>query len=301
MPFSAESDLNRTALPAVRPNHPHSTFGISGFGAVAALGVVALLALSACSSSKKLTQEEGCQEKWDKIKPKFEKKKYVQTKEMLSDLVTTCPGSPFTEEAMFDLGEAHYNLEEWEEAESEYNSFLKDFPSSKKYGEIVRYRIAQASGKQTEIPARDQSKTLEAIVAYENFLNEYPDGARADSAKLELDKLRDLLVAKQLMIAHLYSRMDEPLAAAIYYKNMLKEFGTRVNQRDINLKLAECYITMLQFDEAETYLSKFDGIAKDDPFKDKVKAAYQKLEKARTKLARDKKEEQEQGKRQEAM
>ena len=80
---------------------------------MAALGALALLA---CSSGKKLTKEESCQEKWDKVRPKFEKKKYVQSKELLSDLVTTCPGSPFTEEAMFDLGEAHYNLEEWEEA-----------------------------------------------------------------------------------------------------------------------------------------------------------------------------------------
>ena len=65
--------------------------------------------------------------------------------------------------------------------------------------------------------------------------------------------------------------------------------------------MAECYIGMLQFDEAEAYLAKFDDVAKDDPFKEKVKAAYQKLEKARTKLVRQKKEEQEQGKRQEAM
>ena len=63
----------------------------------------------------------------------------------------------------------------------------------------------------------------------------------------------------------------EPQAAAIYYKNLVKEFGGRVNEREINLKLAECYIGMYQFDEAEAYLSKFDGIAKDDPLKDRVR------------------------------
>jgi outer membrane protein assembly factor BamD len=294
MPFSAISNSasTRAFLNASRPGR---------FVFLSAMAALSAFALLACSSSKKLTKEESCQEKWDKVKPKFEKKRYVQAKELLSDLVTTCPGSPFTEEAMFDLGEAHYHLEEWEEAEQEYGSFLKDFPASKKYAEIVRYRLAQAAGKQTETPSRDQTKTLEAIIAYENFLNEYPEGPRADSAKADLDKLKDRLVEKQMMIARLYSRMGEPQAAAIYYKNLLKEFGGRVNEREISLKLAECYIEMLQFDEAETYLSKFDGIAKDDPFREKVKMAYQKLEKARTKLARQKKEEQELGKRQEAM
>lgn len=292
MPFSVVSNSSRIPLNASRPGR------LLLLSAVAALSTIAL---GACSSSKKLTKEESCQEKWDKVKPKFEKKRYVQSKELLTDLVTTCPGSPFTEEAMFNLGEAHFNLEEWEEAEQEYGSFLKDFPASKKYAETVRYRLAQASGKQTETPSRDQTKTLEAIIAYENFLNEYPEGARADSAKAELDKLKDKLVEKQMMIAHLYSRMGEPQAAAIYYKNMLKEFGGRVNEREINLKLAECYIGMLQFDEADAYLAKFDGIAKDDPFREKVKDAFRKLEKARTKLARQKQEEQELGKRQEAM
>jgi outer membrane assembly lipoprotein YfiO len=283
MPFSLSAITRRS-----RPAFP--------FLACAALSA---LAFAACS--KKLTKEEGCQEKWDKIAPKFAKGKYVQSKEALNELVTSCPGSPFTEEALFDLGESHFHLEEWEEAESEYNSFLKDFPASKKYGELVRYRIAQATGKQVETPTRDQTKTLEAITAWENFLDEYPEGSRADSAKGELEKLRDLLAAKQMMIARLYARMDEPQAAAIYYKNVLKEFGGRVNERDVNLKLAECYIKMSQFDEAESYLAKFDGIAKDDPFREKVRQAYKDLEKARTKLAREKKEEQEQGKRQEPM
>lgn len=260
----------------------------------------ALWVFSGCS--KKLTKEEGCQEKWDKISPKLAKGKFNnQTKDALNDIVTTCPGSPFTEEALFDLGESHFRLEEWEEAETEFNSFMKEFPNSKKYGELARYRIAQATAKQVEGPAKDQTKTQEAIVAWENYLDEFPDSPRADSARGEIDNLKSILARKQMLIARLYSRMDEPQAAAIYYKEVLKEYGGRVNEREVNLKLAECYIRMGQFDEAESYLSKFDGIAKDDPFREKVKQAYKDLEKARTKLAREKKEEQEQGKRQEAM
>lgn len=270
---------------------------------LAALALVALAAfgLTACSSSKKLTKDESCQEKWDKLKPKMEKKKYSHMKEGLTDMVTSCQGTAFAEEAVYQLAETHYHLEEWVEAESEYSNFLKDFPVSKKYGELARYRLADVAGKQVEIPARDQTKTLEAIAAYEAFIDEYPDSKRVDTANAELDKLRDKLVAKQMQIARLYSRMDEHQAAAIYYKNLLHEFGSRVNAREIGLKLAECYIRLGQFDEAESYLSKFDGIAKDDPFREKVKQAYAELEKARTKLARDKKEEQEQGKRQEPM
>jgi len=271
------------------------------FGLVMALGLSSLLGLSACSSSKKLTQEESCQEKWDKIKIKYEKKKYAESKEPLSELISSCPGSPFTEEAAFDLGEAHFKLGEWIEAETEYTSFLKDFPASKKYSELARWRLAKVAANQVEPPNRDQTKTLDAIQNYETFLDEYPESKYADTAKVELEKLKDQLVAKKMLIAHLYTRMNEPQAAAIYYKSMIKEYGSRVNLRDVNLKLAECYIELNQFDEADAYLAKFDGIAADDPFKGKVKQAFAQLSKARSKIDKQKKEEQDQVKRQESM
>jgi outer membrane protein assembly factor BamD len=266
------------------------------------LSLIALALLAAgCSSSKKLTAAEDCQARFDKLHAKFEKKKYQDVKEPLSELVTSCPGSPFTEQALFEEAESYFHLKDWVEAESEYSSFLKEYPTSRRYGEIVNYHHALSLANQVEIPARDQSKTGEAIASFEAFLDEFPESKYADSAKPQIDILRNKLVEKELQIARLYTRMDEPQAAAIYYKDALKEYGALVNQRDINLKLAECYIEMNQFDEAESYLVKFDGIAKDDPFKDKVKLTYAKLEKARAKLAREKKEEQEQGKRQEAM
>lgn len=45
------------------------------------LAAFALFALPGCSSHKKLSQEESCQERWEKIKTKFDKKKYVEVKE----------------------------------------------------------------------------------------------------------------------------------------------------------------------------------------------------------------------------
>ena len=260
-----------------------------------------LAALMACSSSKKLTQEQSCKEKFDKLHAKFEKKKYTEVREPFSELITSCPGFPFVEQVMYELAESYFRLGDWVEAESEYGAFLKDFPTSKKYGEEVQYKLALVAAKQVEIPQRDQSKTLDAIAGFETFIDAYPESNRADSAKTQLEKLKDQLVQKKLQIARLYLRMGEPQAAAIYYKSLIKEFGGRVDLRDVNLRLAQCYIALDQFDEAETYLTKFDGIAKDDPFREKVKQAYQDLEKARNKLARQKKEEQELGRRQEPM
>lgn len=248
-----------------------------------------------------MTAAEDCQARFNKLHSKFEKKKYQDAKEGYSELLTSCPGSTFSEQGLFEEAEAYYHLKDWSGAESDYATFFKEYPTSRRFGEEAHYHYALSLSRQVEIPARDQGKTTEAISAFESFMDEYPESKYADSCKPQIDDLRNHLVEKQLQIAHLYSRMDEPQAAAIYYKEILRQYGALVNQRDINLKLADCYVEMNQFDEAETYLVKFDGIAADDPFKAQVKLVYQKMEKARAKLAREKKEEQEQGKRQEAM
>lgn len=255
--------------------------------------------LSGCS--KNLTKEENCQARWEKLHGKFEKKKYNESRDLYGDLIASCPGSPFIEQATFELAESQYQIGDYLEAESEFAGFLKDFPASRRYREIASYRLAMSAARQVGIPQRDQSKTVEALSEFDQFLDEFPDSKYADTAKQEVEKLMGKLVAKQLQIARLYERMHEPQAAAIYYKNLLKEYPGRLDLRDINLKLARCYVKMRQFDEAESYLSKFDGVAADDPFKKKVKEVYEELEKARSRVAKEKKEEQEQSKRQEPM
>jgi tetratricopeptide (TPR) repeat protein len=148
--------------------------------------------------------------------------------------------------------------------------------------------------KQVQIPQRDQSKTLEAIRELETFLAEFPTSPKSDSAQDELGRLAQLLADRDMLVARLYSRMDEPLAAAIYYKHLLTEYGDRVPRREINLKLAESYIALGQFPEAENILVQFDGVAKDDPFGKKIAKTQAKLAKAKAKHEKQKLKEQRQ-------
>jgi outer membrane protein assembly factor BamD len=274
--------------------HPVSVLRVLSFAGVA-------LALAACSSKKPEDHALNCEKKFSELHAKFEKGHYQTARDGYATFLTSCTGFEFTEQALFEQAESYFRMGDYIESESEYRVFLKEYPNSRRFGEEARYRVAQSMAKQVGIAARDQSKTLEAIAAYEDFLVEFGEAKFADSAKAEIDKMRNLLAEKEEQIAKLYRRMGEPLAAAIYYKNLLKQYGDRVNQRDITLKLTRCYIDLNQFDEAEGYLRKFEGIAKDDPFKIEVKAAYDALEKARQRHAREKREEKEESQRREAL
>jgi outer membrane protein assembly factor BamD len=252
---------------------------------------IAGILLTGCGSSKPKDLAGDCKIRYDKTHAKYLKKRYATAKEEYADFVTACSGTEFAEEAYFELAESHFALKEWMEAEEEYEAFLKEYPGSRKYGETVRYKLAISMAKQTLAATKDQSKTLDAIHEFETFIAEFPDSPRLDSARSEVDRLRDLLATRDSRIAKLYTRMDEPLAAAIYYKHILKEYGDRIQRREITLKLTECYIELEQFVEAENLLAQFDGVAKDDPFREKIKNLRSKLDKARERYARHKKQE----------
>ncbi len=266
-----------------------------------ALCYAMLLSFWGCSSSKKLTHEQTCNDKFNDAQKKYDKKHYTEVRDPLRDLISACNGFSFTEQAYYELADSYYQLGDWIEAQSEYMSFLKDYPSSKKYGELAQFRLAETAAKQVEIPARDQSQTVEAIDEFNKFISYYPESQYADSAKNFADKLRKQLVEKEMLIARLYTRMGEPQGAAVYYKGLIKDYPGYIDLRDIHMKLVDCYIALQQFEEAESYLAKFDGVAKDDPFLAKVKDGYTRLEKAKSKYAAVKKQEADKNKPQEAL
>jgi outer membrane assembly lipoprotein YfiO len=257
------------------------------------LATAALLAVSGCSSKPKDLKGD-CRERFDKLHDRYTKGKYSYAKQGYADFMVTCTGTEHIEQAHFELGDSHVQLKEWAEAELELAAFLRDYPTSRRYAETARWLLARSMSKQVEIPQRDQTKTLEAMRELETFLAEFPDSPKNDSARNELDRLGQLLADRDMLVAKLYRRMDEPLAAAIYYKHLLAEYGDRVPRRDINLLLAESYIDLNQFPEAENILIQFDGVANDDPFAKKIAAARVKMEKAKKKHEKQKLKEQRQ-------
>src|SRR5690606_15899429 len=144
------------------------------------------------------------------------------------DFLVTCVGTEHVEQAHFELGDSHLKLKEWAEAELELAAFLRDYPTSRRYAETARWLLARSMANQVQIPQRDQTKTLEAMCDLDTFLAESPDSPKPDSAHTELDRLGQLLADRDMLLARLYRRMDEALAAAIYYKHLQSEYGDRV-------------------------------------------------------------------------
>jgi outer membrane protein assembly factor BamD len=234
--------------------------------------------LIGCSGKSDLSYEESCNKKFEEAHEKFVKKKYSIVREPFSDLLSTCSGQGFIEQALFELAESHFYLEEWMEAQTEYENLVRDFPVSQ-YSEKAWFRIAECSMNQIYMVDRDQSKTREAIENFKAFININPTSSQVDSAKKQIDLLHKQIAKKDIRIANLYLKMGEPLAAAIYYKSVLKEFPNQVDRKQVHLNLTKCYLALNQLEQAENFLKDFQGLDPQDEIYSKVQKLNQQLEK----------------------
>jgi len=229
---------------------------------IAALCVLALL--ESCSTApKQEDRTQVCKAKFEKSEARFKKGEYWQIKDDLDEILTTCQGTGFSEQAQFLLAESHFRLEEWIEARGEYSSFVLNFPSSP-FAETAAYRKAVSSFRMSYSDSRDESNTLTAIQDFERFRGDHPSSGLLDSVAIYLDSLVERQADREYNIARLYWRMDEPQASAIYLKEFLDTYPRSKHWKSSALLLVDCYIMLEQFDQARFYLERLRSTSAND-------------------------------------
>jgi len=217
------------------------------------------LVLLACSSKTYTgSLTEKCKAEYNDAHEKFKAGKYWAAKEASTEIMQNCSGTGVMEESHFLLAESHFRLGEWLEARAEYGSFTNFFPGSP-YAETAAYRKAVAAYNLSYKDSRDQSNTTYAIRDFTRFDSEYPNSVLLDSAYMYMDSLSNRVAENDYQIARLYSRMDEPGAAAIYLKEFLDEFPKSPRQKEAILMLVDSYIEMKEFAAAKFYLERLRG------------------------------------------
>lgn len=275
--------------PRPRPNLP--SYSLNNFSHLVLIAAAVLLASCAGSGSGKEDRTAMCRTKSEKAEKRHKDGEYWQNKEDLIEIISTCQGTGFVEQAQFMLSESHYNLEEWIEARGEYSTFIMNFPSSP-LAETAAYRKAISSFNLSYSDSRDESNTITAQRDFQDFLDQHPSSPMADSVTYYMSQITDRLAEKDYQIARLYWRMDEPLAAAVYLKDFLEQFpGTRRFDEAAQL-LVRCYIELEQFDQAQFHLEKLRGGTPSPKLAQELGSMQSDLEKAKLKSQERQKREQ---------
>lgn len=141
--------------------------------------------------------------KYEYAKSCFAEGKYTRAITLLQDLVTTLKGSEKGQESLYMLAMAQYCDRDYESASQTFKKYYTSYPKGT-YAENSDFYVGQSLYKSTPEPRLDQSLTNNAISAFQDFIDVYPDAVLKPVAMQRLFELQDKLVKKEYYSAKLY-------------------------------------------------------------------------------------------------
>ena len=245
--------------------------------------------LASCSSSgqTKMKHTEWCKIRYEKAEELFKKGKYGRTTDKLEEILATCAGTGYMEQAQFLMAESYFNMEDWLEARGEYGSFILNFPGSP-FIETAEFRKAVSSFNMEFRVSRDEANTTIAMKDFERYLSNYPESPLRDSVNYYYNLLVERLAEKEFQTGRLYLRMDKYQAAVIYFKEFLETYPNSKRRTEALFMIAQAYNELDQFETAKLYLNiaRNEASPDDKKIQKQIEKTEKKIDKAEIAFAK---------------
>ena len=101
------------------------------------------------------------------------------------------------------LAMSEYCYKDYQKAAEYFKKYYQSYPKGQ-YAELAKFYVGQSLFMDTPEPRLDQSSTISAISAFQEFLDVYPDAKLKNLAQQRLFDLQDKLVMKELHSADVY-------------------------------------------------------------------------------------------------
>lgn len=164
----------------------------------------AVVLFSGCAHEyNKVYMSNNTPYKYEYAKQCFAQGKWARAVSLLSGLILLQKGSENGQECLYMLGMAQYNDKDYEGASATFKRYYASYPKGQ-FAELAEFYIGQALYESTPEPRLDQSATVLAISAFQEYLDLYPDAEMKGLAQQRLFALQDKLVQKELYSAQLY-------------------------------------------------------------------------------------------------
>ena len=190
------------------------------------IAVVGFL-FTSCSEYQKIFKSTDNELKYDKAIEYYHAKKYAKAVGLFDDITAAFRGTDRSELILNYLAQSYIGQKDYFSASEYYKTYVKSYPKGQ-YIQEAKYMIGYCSYKDSPDSRLDQETTIKAIDAFQNFIDEYPDGERAKDAVKIMDELNNKLAKKYYQNAKLYYNLgtymgDNYNSAVITAENGLKK------------------------------------------------------------------------------
>ncbi|MBE8221610.1 MAG: outer membrane protein assembly factor BamD [Bdellovibrionales bacterium] len=176
--------------------------------------------LSACSHSFDVSTSKGLLKK---AKYLSKSGQYIEASKELENIINSNASYNIRASAQLEIAEISFKKEEFLQAEAEYTQGLQIFSKSK-LSEKFQYKKALSIYKQ--LPSkyqRDLSVAPNAILQFQRFIISYPKSTFAKVSKKYIEKIKVLLLKKELYIANFYFTQKKFKASSKRFQKISKK------------------------------------------------------------------------------
>ena len=175
---------------------------------VISLAALALLFSSCASEFNSVYKTTDNDYRYEFAKECFARGKFNQAITLLQELVTIQKGTDNAQECLYMLAMAEYCDRDYESASATFKKYYQTYPKGI-FAEQAAFYIGQSLYQSTPEPRLDQSATVNAISAYQDFLDFFPESQLKEKAQSRMFDLTDKLVLKEYLSAKLYYNLGD--------------------------------------------------------------------------------------------
>jgi outer membrane protein assembly factor BamD len=201
------------------------------------------IVLSSCSSYEKLLKSNDNQLKFEEAKKYYDKKDYSKAITLLDAVSTYYKGTDKSEEVLFLTAQSYWGNKDYFLAANYYDTYTKSFPRGK-YSEECWFMVGYCHYKESPDTRLDQEETVAAINAFQEFLQIFPNSAKANETNKYIEELQEKMANKAYLNAKLYFDLgnyqgNNYLASIITSNNALKDYPNTKYKEDFSFLVLE--------------------------------------------------------------
>ncbi len=227
------------------------------------------LFLASCSGEfNKVFKTDDLDYRYEYAKQSFAEGKYSRAATLLMDLITPKKGTDDAQEALYMLGMSEYMSRDYESASATFKKYYQTYPKGD-YAEQASFYVGQSLYEGAPEPRLDQTPTIGAINAYQQFMDFFPDSELRPKAQERLFELQDKLVQKELLSAQLYYNLggyfgninsnneSNYIASIITAQNALKQYPYSKWREDFSLLIMKSKFELAENSSADKQLERY--------------------------------------------
>jgi len=186
------------------------------------LAVALLTAFWACSS-RDPDIDKPAHELAQNGMDEYAQKNYHKSIRYFEKLRDWYPFSKFAKLAELKIADAHFNLEEYDDAIFAYQEFEELHPKNEAIPYVI-YQIGNSHFEQLSTIDRDQTAAHKAIESFERLIKTYPDDPQAEDARQKILTCRKSLAENQFYIGRFYYRIKQYKSALARFEGIVADW-----------------------------------------------------------------------------